>query len=208
MALANYSDLKTSVAAWIERDDLTNVIPDFITAAEQMVNYGGEDFPALRCTDMQGSATIALTNGAGAAPADFLAATAVSTSGVGGASLELVAEDWAKNAYPNPSSGYAAFYTIVGSTITTYPYHTGSLNLTYYKMVPALSDAAPTNWLLTKAPMIYLYGALLQTAPFTGDDGRIATWGKLYTQAVRGLAHSDAVKRLSGATTRVRFKAP
>ena len=110
MALANYSDLKTSVAAWIERDDLTNVIPDFITAAEQMVNYGGEDFPALRCTDMQGSATIALTNGAGAAPADFLAATAVSTSGVGGASLELVAEDWAKNAYPNPgSSGYAAF---------------------------------------------------------------------------------------------------
>ena len=75
-------------------------------------------------------------------------------------------------------------------------------------MVPALSDAAPTNWLLTKAPMIYLYGALLQTAPFTGDDGRIATWGKLYTQAVRGLAHNDAVKRLSGATTRVRFKAP
>jgi hypothetical protein len=34
MALNNYSDLKTSVANYLGRSDLTSAIPDFITLAE------------------------------------------------------------------------------------------------------------------------------------------------------------------------------
>ena len=34
MALATYSDLKTSIANWLDRSDLTDVIPDFIALAE------------------------------------------------------------------------------------------------------------------------------------------------------------------------------
>ena len=34
MALANYSDLKASLADFLNRDDLTSVIPDFIALAE------------------------------------------------------------------------------------------------------------------------------------------------------------------------------
>ena len=35
MALNNYSDLKTTVANYLARSDLTSVIPDFIQLAEQ-----------------------------------------------------------------------------------------------------------------------------------------------------------------------------
>jgi len=34
MAISTYSELKTAVANWLDRSDLTDVIPDFITLAE------------------------------------------------------------------------------------------------------------------------------------------------------------------------------
>ena len=34
MAITTYSELKTSIANFLDRDDLTSVIPDFISLAE------------------------------------------------------------------------------------------------------------------------------------------------------------------------------
>ena len=38
MALSNYNDLKASIADFLNRDDLTSVIPDFISLAEAQLN--------------------------------------------------------------------------------------------------------------------------------------------------------------------------
>ena len=38
MALSNYTELKASIADFLNRDDLTSVIPDFITLAESQIN--------------------------------------------------------------------------------------------------------------------------------------------------------------------------
>ena len=38
MALSTYSDLKTSVANYLNRNDLTDVIPDFIRLTEDKLN--------------------------------------------------------------------------------------------------------------------------------------------------------------------------
>ena len=38
MALSNYTGLKASIADFLNRDDLTAVIPDFITLAEAQIN--------------------------------------------------------------------------------------------------------------------------------------------------------------------------
>ena len=35
MAITTYSELKTSIANWLNRDDLTTQIPDFISLAEE-----------------------------------------------------------------------------------------------------------------------------------------------------------------------------
>ncbi len=37
MALTTFAELKTSIADWLNRDDLTTVIPDFITLAEHQM---------------------------------------------------------------------------------------------------------------------------------------------------------------------------
>ena len=31
MAISTYAELKTSIASWLDRSDLTDVIPDFIS---------------------------------------------------------------------------------------------------------------------------------------------------------------------------------
>ena len=43
------------------------------------------------------------------------------------------------------------------------------------------------NWLLTLAPDLYLYGALLESAPYIKEDGRIQTWGLGFTSALGDL---------------------
>ncbi len=34
MAISTYAELKTSIANWLDREDLTDIIPDFIALAE------------------------------------------------------------------------------------------------------------------------------------------------------------------------------
>ena len=37
MAITTYAELKSSIANWLNRDDLTSVIPDFISLAEAQI---------------------------------------------------------------------------------------------------------------------------------------------------------------------------
>ena len=66
MALVNYSDLKTSVADWLNRTDLTTTIPDFITLAEAGFNK------EIRNRKMIKRATATIDSQYSAVPADWL----------------------------------------------------------------------------------------------------------------------------------------
>jgi hypothetical protein len=71
----------------------------------------------------------------------------------------------------------------------------GAVFLNYTRKVPALSDSATTNWLLTDAPDVYLYGSLLHAAPYLHEDNRVNVWAQLYGAAVKQLnEQSDKAK--------------
>lgn len=57
-------------------------------------------------------------------------------------------------------------------------------------LVP-LSGAAPTNWLLARAPDAYLYGSLMASAPFLIEDERLAVWSPLYVAAMDKLREEN-----------------
>ena len=61
------------------------------------------------------------------------------------------------------------------------------IEMVYYAKIPSLSNANTTNWLLTKAPDIYLYGALMHASPFLMDDQRMPTFASLYTARIEAL---------------------
>ena len=67
-----YSGLQSSIATWLDRDDLDDVIPDFITLAEARLNEN------LRVAAMESTTALSLVSGGNAVlPSDFLDARMV-----------------------------------------------------------------------------------------------------------------------------------
>jgi hypothetical protein len=74
-------------------------------------------------------------------------------------------------------TGQPLFFTIFGSEIELCPTPDSdyTIEMVYRQNVPALATNDP-NWLLTLAPDLYLYGALLESTPYLKEDGRIQVW--------------------------------
>ena len=215
MAITDYDSLQTAIAkyAWRTDDsDFEDSVPDFIAGVEHTINYGmdlpnGDSIPPLRVADMETTSTVAITSGAGTLPTDYLQWRRVKANTspaviLTASSPDLVAE------YDSVGATYPKFFDIIGTTITTYPASSADLSLTYYAKVPALSDNATTNWLLTKAPMVYLYGSLIHAAPFMMDDARATIWAQLYKAAISGLTKTDVLGRYARASVTVRGPTP
>lgn len=185
MALNSYSALRASIADWLNRDDLTSVIPDFISLAEAQIE---RRVPTQRMV-VRTNLTISsqFTN----LPSDFLSAKSLvltSTSPV--RPLEFVTEDEmdAKRVVFQ-AVGKPAYFTIIGTTVEVVPTPDTSYTaeLTYFQTFAKLSDSNTTNWLLERHPDVYLYGSLLQAAPYLRDDERVGMWTALYGQAIEDM---------------------
>lgn len=182
MPLSNYSDLQASIARTLVRTDLGVDIPDFIALFEAQANR------ALKDAKVTARATATITDEYSAVPLDFAGVVTFDLDtqpsdhleGVSAFDLDkVVARYWR-------ASGKPRYYSVVGSEFRYIPVPDGAYSglLTYYQRVPALSDANPTNWLLTNHPDAYLYGACLQSAPRVRADDRAATWAAFVTSAM------------------------
>jgi hypothetical protein len=202
MALDTYANLQTAIISYAFRtgdSEFTAAVPDFITLTESRLNR------ELRTGDMEDEATITLTDGAGTLPADFLQVRRLMS---GNTSVQAASPNFAEATYAYANSGVPEVYTIIGATLKTYPPGSADLTLNYYAKIPALSGSNTTNWLLAKAPELYLYGALVEAAPFMMDDARTQVWGTLFQKALADLKRADKGARYSRATACVSGPTP
>ncbi len=204
MALVNYSDLKTSVADWLNRTDLTTTIPDFITLAEAGFNK------EIRNRKMIKRATATIDSQYSAVPSDWLQTVDFVIESNPIVTLEFITnEQLDKLRETYTSSGTPKFYTIVGQELEVLPVPDSATltgEITYYSKIPNLTDTNSTNWLMNSNPDIYLYGTLLQSAPYLVDDSRIAVWSSLYQKLVKDLEIADQKARVGDSTLKI--KAP
>ena len=195
MALSTYSELKSSVADWLNRSDLTAAIPDFIALAEAQIER------KLRTRQMIVRATATIDTEYGTVPADFLEVKSLKLQTNPVTPLQFETIDSLDNLQSQyPSSAKPRYFSIVGAQIRTVPTPDASYEaeLTYYAKLTKLSSTETVNWLLTAAPDVYLYGALLQAAPYLKDDARISTWATMYTSAMEDLQVADDRASTSG----------
>ena len=204
MALTTYTELKTSIGDWLNRADLTSVIPDFISLAEAQVER------TLRTRQMIVRANASFDAQYGAVPADFLETKSLKlTSTNPQTPLQFLSIDALDNEASNyTASGKPRFFGVVGGQfrIVPTPDATYTTELTYYAKLTKLSSSVATNWLLTANPDIYLYGALLQAAPYLQDDARIQTWATLYERALNDSQTADDRGASSGGALLTRAK--
>lgn len=180
MALSTFSGLKASVADYLARADLTTAIVDFITLSEAKFNR------QLFCVQMEKRATALVNMSATepqfiALPTDFQSMRRLRLSSVSGKprlEYKSGAEADEYRTSVGDVTGRPLYFTVFGSEFELLPTPDAAytLEMVYRSTIPALSDSNTTNWLLTLAPDLYLYGALMEAAPYIQDDERIQVW--------------------------------
>lgn len=203
MALSAYDQIQQSIRRYCwDRDDLSGMIPDFITLCEARLNN------YLRVSQMEASTTITLTNGVGSLPADYLAWRSVLTTDSPVRRLEWAEPNWAEAEYAPLVSGLSDYFAIYGTTIKTYPLSQANLTFGYYQKIPPLVSNMTGNWITARHPGLYIYGALVEAAPFLDDDDRVSTWGQMYNDAVSKLQNSDITGRYARSSMRISGATP
>jgi hypothetical protein len=98
-------------------------------------------------------------------------------------------------------TGRPRLHALSGESLRVAPAPAGAtdVELTYYRKLPALSASQPSNWLLAAAPDVYLYGSLLEAAPFLMSDERLPVWSAAFEAALRAFVDADAAGRAGGA---------
>jgi hypothetical protein len=203
MALDTYNILRTTIADWLNRTDLTAAIPGFIELAEAKFNRD------LRTRHQIKRSTATLTSQFITLPTDWVEGINVQLNTNPVKVLEYVTSDQADrisaNSYGNTG---AEVYTIIGTQLEIVPpvAVNTEIEMSYYAKIPALTTAAPTNWLLTQWPDLYLYGALANAAPYLREDERLATWKGMVGQLMEEVRMSDERARYSGGPLRARTR--
>jgi len=202
MAINNYSTLKVAVANWLDRDDLTARIPEFISLAEARFNR------ALRIRAMETVST-AISTVAGtreyALPSGYVQAKEFHLSTDPLTPLSYITPEMMSRVWAGSTQGKPQAFTIIGDNLRLGPEPDAvyTTSLLYYKTFDALSDATTTNWVILNAPDIYLYGSLLEAEPFVMNDERVGLWATAFKQAIEDVQFQDNKDRHSGSELRV-----
>jgi hypothetical protein len=289
MALSNFSELKTEIANYVDRSDLTDQIPTFIKLTEARINR------SLRVRLMESVKIISLVSGSKRypVPSDYLQLRTVQydTSSIASTTLNGDITDSVTEIILTSATGFTATGTIlIGTEQITYtgistetltgctraangttaaahdsgadvieiytifttgtisdnvnkiihplnyvtpqllprinagsitgipeaytlragyilmgpvPSSSYTMEIDYYAKVAALSDAAPTNTMLTNNPDIYLYGSLMEAEPFIMNDGRVALWQAAFARAIQDIQLQDDKDSHTGNSMRV-----
>ena len=197
--ITNYSNLQTTIADFLNRDDLTAVIPTFIQLAEAQMNRDLRHWRMEVRASGQQSAGDAYMQ----IPSDWIETIRFHITDGGTSPLDLMSRKAIEDKrYGNENmSGTPRYYAHADSQFELFPTpnETTNTELLYFAKIPSLSDSNTTNWLLEDAPDVYLYGALLHSAPYLAEDERVGVWAQMYGASVQRLNDSSDDARMSGS---------
>ena len=201
MAINTYGTLKTAVSNWLDRDDLSLRIPEFISLCEAIF------YRTLRIRPMETTITDNTPSGTKeeALPTGYLQMREIHLNTSPIVSLSYITPEIMYRIRAGSTNARPNSYSILGENILFGPTPDSAIEytMTYYKALTSLSDDDPTNWALLNAPDLYLYGTLLQAEPFLMNDDRVPLWERAFRQTIADLQEQDNKDRHSGSEMRV-----
>lgn len=190
MSISTYTELQDAVSNWLARNDLTARIPEFIALCEAKLNRmlfvpkmetrvttscdTSDDEPEFLSlpTDFQSMRRVRLSSVTGKPRLNFMSQTQL--------------DDYRYST--DNLTGQPIYFTIMGDEmeLAPTPNEDFTVEMVYRRNIPALASNS-TNWLLTAAPDAYLYGALMESAPYIKEDERVAVWATGFATVVSDL---------------------
>jgi hypothetical protein len=195
-----FAELKTSVAAWLNRSDLTSQIAEFIAFAERRFNR------IIVVPERETVATATMSGERLALPSDFWSLRSLFIDADPRIALQQVSPSVLRSQYAVQITGKPQVFSIIDEQFYfgPSPDDTYDVEIDYYATIPALSDSQTTNWLLTKHPDIYLYGTLLQAEAYLWNDSRLEVWKAALDEAIGELMEAGKRKHTSASPVRLR----
>lgn len=198
MAIGTYSELQSAVSNWLDRSDLTSRVPEFITLAEDTINK------RLRIRAMEQRVTASVSSEYVSLPTGFLEMRNFQLNTSPKQTLRFVTPEYIDTFWTGSTTNKPIVYTFIGGEIQLAPVPGGTYTaeMDFYEKWDIATDA--TNWLLSNAPSVYLYGSLLQAEPFLKNDKRIPVWEQRFEKALFDVIEADKRERWSGNSLAMR----
>jgi len=196
MALTSYSSLKTAVANYLGRSDLTSQIPDFITLAELRLSREIRTRKLLKSvttSTVAGDSTVEI-------PSDFLEMRDIYLSGNPRITLNYESPSAFTRNAQTEVSGKPGFYTMLGQEFefAPVPDKVYTVELLYYYKPTPMSDSVASNEFLANYPDALLYASLLEAEPYIMNDARMTVWSSMYDRAINNINTSDQNSEFAG----------
>jgi hypothetical protein len=204
MALSTYTELKTTIANWLNRSDLTSEISDdFIVLTEADLNA------KLRIRQMHAQTTITIDAETETVPTGFLQVRDFYILSNGQKfPMTFISPAQMDAVKASSTTGVPSSYTILGSSFRFAPRpdstYSGILN--YYKKFDPLTSSNTSNYILADHPAVYLYGSLFHAANFLGgfDANQVQQWSQMYQTALERIELNDREDAYSGSPLQIR----
>ena len=193
MSITNYTELKAALPAWMTRGDMAGQAADCISLAEASLN---RELPAVELdatlTGVVDSRVLDISSQNCVAPIALF----VAQSGLDEVELTPLVDGTFP--YRTPSA-YPRAWAMDGTNINldcpvdqAYPFRFR------FRQKFALSDAAPTNWLLTNHPDLYLAAVVVWGSVFIQDaDGGLERWVSVLNSALPSVRNIIAQNKRS-----------
>lgn len=206
----NYSEVKSLALGYADRSDTatSDRVDDFLKIVEARVNkklktQGMESRSSTPCVADQLLYDL---------PADFTGFREVLvTSGTAKKTGTLVTPERMAALQNTPEASTipdsdSFSYLIIADQLQIYPSQadTSTLDLVYYKRVPALTSSATENWLSTDNPDCYVFGLVVEISVFVKDAPAAAAWDTRFENSMLDIKTDDAKNRWSGTPMQVR----
>jgi hypothetical protein len=196
MAITTYAELQAAAANWLVRADLTARIPEFITLAEARLNR------VLRARLAEVEQGLSGVVGARTLPLPAGFAEPLALWIVRGTGREALAFIEPSLMAASSLRGEPAAWSVDGANLAFDRPCDQAYGFTLRMLAKfALSDAAPSNALLTDYPDAYLFATLCEAAPFLRDAELSGAYEARLARAIEEINAKDARARAARALT-------
>lgn len=217
-AYSSYLELKQAIARWLNREDDPDIdarAAEFIALCEARIRRNQEWFTEVWSLQNSGEPYAITDEDPIELPAYIDSITDVwLDTGVRKRPIPVVTlAEWRDRVASNEdATGIPQLATMVsrksaglGPVLYLWPRPAGTvddpflIDFQYVRSVPELSTDFASNGMITRHPDLYLYGALVESAPFYEHDERLALWETRYAQAMAEI-NIEHERTMFGAT--------
>ncbi|MEG8098815.1 phage adaptor protein [Candidatus Liberibacter brunswickensis] len=171
----DYSSLLIDVSNYSEKKGFTGLFKEFLHRIEVKINR------ELRLREMEKKAVLSLVEGSVELPDDYIEIRFLQDSN--GNKLDHLPL--------SISMQKKKGYIITADSICVLPISSEDVVLYYYSCIPPLTESNPVNWLLHRAPDLYLYGLVEEVALWEQKIDKASTAGALFKQSIKQLQQND-----------------